>query len=102
MPGDTMPTLRCLFRTQHRNSLAWCIAIFNGEATGAAKLTGGLKVILDDHYRAIAIGQFIVLYSQDGECYGSTKILGLRPKHYEEQKQAAKSCPPHRASAAGS
>ncbi|XP_037499008.1 mitochondrial tRNA-specific 2-thiouridylase 1 [Rhipicephalus sanguineus] len=105
--GDAAPTLRCLFRTQHRNSLAWCVAVLNGDtkaATGAAEWPhiGGLKVTLDDHHRAIAIGQFIVLYGEDGECYGSAKILGLGPSHYDEQKQAVEPCPPHRASAAES
>ncbi|XP_075560170.1 mitochondrial tRNA-specific 2-thiouridylase 1 isoform X2 [Dermacentor variabilis] len=99
--GNAAATLRCLFRTQHRNALAWCTAVPSGsvmETTGFSTLpAGGLRVTLDNHHRAIAVGQFIVLYSKDGECYGSAKILGLGPSLYEEQWQPVQACP-HQAS----
>lgn len=79
--GNVAPSLRCLFRTQHRNCLAWC-NVHPEEREGH-----GLRIHLDDYHRAIAIGQFIVMYGTDSECYGSAKILGTGPSLYEEQRQ---------------
>ncbi|KAK8759020.1 hypothetical protein V5799_003348 [Amblyomma americanum] len=93
--GSAAPSLRCLFRTQHRNDLAWC-TVHPEESKGCNRL----RVHLDDYHRAIAIGQFIVMYGTDGECYGSAKILGVGPSLYEEQRHQDE-CLSHHASSGG-
>lgn len=86
--GKQPPIARCLFKTQHRNGLAWCTARLEDSAVGGPEQPRtGLTVTLDEHHRAIAIGQFLVLYGEDGECYGSAKILGLGPSLHDEQER---------------
>lgn len=85
-PGEK-PAVRCLFKTQHRNGLAWCTARVEDSTAGPQRPRGGMTVTLDEHHRAIAVGQFVVLYGEDGECYGSAKILGLGPSLHEERER---------------
>lgn len=96
---DKLLAVRCLFKTQHRNGLAWCTVDCSDASTaGPEQLRGGLTVTLDEYHRAIAIGQFVVLYSEDGECYGSAKILGLGPSLHEEQEERQHQAHNHRSS----
>ncbi|KAH9364181.1 hypothetical protein HPB48_000589 [Haemaphysalis longicornis] len=96
---DKPPAVRCLFKTQHRNGLAWCtVECPEASRAGPERLCGGLTVTLDEYHRAIAIGQFVVLYGEDGECYGSAKILGLGPSLHEEQEERQHQAHNHRSS----
>ncbi|KDO26366.1 tRNA methyl transferase [Saprolegnia parasitica CBS 223.65] len=90
--------LRCQYRARYRQPLAYCtisMASVDDVTSGlsvyqpmAAAPTDEpyLRVQFDVPQRGVSPAQSLVLYEDDGLCYGGGPILGAGPSYWEQQK----------------
>ncbi|EQC37902.1 tRNA methyl transferase [Saprolegnia diclina VS20] len=91
-------SLRCQYRARYRQPLAHCtismasmddvtsgLSVYQPTAIAPAD-EPYLRVQFDVPQRGVAPAQSLVLYEDDGLCYGGGPILGAGPSYWEQQK----------------